>query len=94
MYAFDGCALLVRFSWSSTAIPVGATPTVTLSRVVASSGARVLAKCEHLNPTGSLKDRVAVRMLRDIGAALSGPSRLALLKQTVRRWQRSVLMSR
>jgi len=38
---------------------VGRTPLVRLNRVVPASAATVLAKCEYLNPTGSVKDRMA-----------------------------------
>lgn len=42
---------------------VGHTPLVQLQRVVDSSSASVLAKCEFLNPTGSVKDRIALHIL-------------------------------
>lgn len=37
---------------------VGNTPLVLLDRICAPGGPTILAKCEHLNPTGSHKDRV------------------------------------
>jgi len=39
---------------------IGHTPIVALRRIVPSSGARVLVKCEWGNPTGSMKDRMAL----------------------------------
>ncbi len=42
---------------------VGDTPLVRLSRVVPPGGAQLLAKLEYLNPGGSVKDRIALRMV-------------------------------
>lgn len=36
-----------------------------LSRIVASSGVPIFAKCEHLNPGGSVKDRTALYLIED-----------------------------
>ncbi len=47
---------------------VGGTPLVTLSRVGAGLPVPVLAKCEHLNPGGSVKDRVALAIIDDAEA--------------------------
>ena len=44
---------------------VGSTPLVRLRRVVEEGYAQVLVKMESLNPGGSLKDRIAVAMVRD-----------------------------
>lgn len=44
---------------------IGNTPIVRLSRVINDSGASILAKCEFMNPTGSLKDRMAKEMIED-----------------------------
>jgi cystathionine beta-synthase len=46
---------------------VGNTPLVELHTIPKSMGirARVLAKCEFLNPGGSVKDRIGVRMVED-----------------------------
>jgi cysteine synthase len=52
---------------------IGNTPLVELRRVVPAGGARVLAKLEFANPTGSMKDRVA-RAIID-GAVESGKLR-------------------
>jgi cystathionine beta-synthase len=42
---------------------VGGTPLVRLSAVTAGLSATVLAKVEYLNPGGSIKDRIALRMI-------------------------------
>lgn len=42
---------------------IGNTPLVNLSRLVPESSARILAKLEWANPTGSMKDRVARAMV-------------------------------
>jgi cysteine synthase len=49
---------------------IGGTPVVELQRVVPAGSARVLVKLESHNPTGSMKDRMAVAVIR--GAAASG----------------------
>jgi cysteine synthase len=49
---------------------IGNTPMVKLSRVVSGLDANVYAKCEFLNPSGSIKDRMALRMIE--GAERSG----------------------
>ena len=48
---------------------IGNTPLVELRRVVPPGGARIVAKLESTNPTGSMKDRVAQAM---VGAAVAG----------------------
>ena len=48
---------------------VGNTPLVRLHRVIAGSGATVLAKLEFFNPGSSVKDRIAVAMLDAAQAA-------------------------
>src|ERR1700736_1331535 len=44
---------------------VGRTPLVALRRVAAGLPVPVLAKCEHLNPGGSVKDRIALAIVED-----------------------------
>ncbi|MCB9726927.1 MAG: cysteine synthase family protein [Deltaproteobacteria bacterium] len=44
---------------------VGRTPLVALERVGRGLPVAVLAKCEHLNPGGSIKDRIAVAIVDD-----------------------------
>jgi cysteine synthase A len=46
---------------------IGHTPLIELSRVHRGPG-RVLAKCEFLNPGGSMKDRAALQIVRDAEA--------------------------
>ncbi len=49
----------------STLDAVGGTPLVELESVRPAGGARVLAKWEGANPTGSMKDRMAVAIVRN-----------------------------
>ncbi len=44
---------------------VGQTPLVHLSRIGADVPCEILGKCEFMNPGGSVKDRIGVRMLED-----------------------------
>jgi cysteine synthase len=47
---------------------IGGTPLVPLSRVGAGLPVPVLAKCEHMNPGGSIKDRIAKAIVDDAEA--------------------------
>ena len=42
---------------------IGHTPLVKLNRIARPAKAQVYAKCDHLNPGGSVKDRIAVEMI-------------------------------
>ena len=42
---------------------IGNTPLVKLNRLSELSGATILAKCEFMNPTSSVKDRIAMNMI-------------------------------
>ncbi len=44
---------------------IGDTPLVALERIGAGLPVAVLAKCEHLNPGGSIKDRIALAIVDD-----------------------------
>jgi cysteine synthase A len=44
---------------------IGNTPMVKLNRVASGLDANVYAKCEFLNPSGSIKDRMALRMVEE-----------------------------
>ncbi|MBX3364780.1 MAG: pyridoxal-phosphate dependent enzyme [Phycisphaeraceae bacterium] len=44
---------------------VGNTPLVRLNKVVPAGGATVLAKCEFMNPAGSVKDRMAMYIIQE-----------------------------
>ncbi|HEY6739592.1 MAG TPA: pyridoxal-phosphate dependent enzyme, partial [Actinopolymorphaceae bacterium] len=48
---------------------VGNTPLVRLSRVTDGAPGHVLAKVEYFNPGGSVKDRIAVRMIESAEAS-------------------------
>jgi cystathionine beta-synthase len=52
----------VRYAQSVVEL-IGDTPLVRLNRVAAGTAATVLAKVEYLNPGGSVKDRIAVRII-------------------------------
>lgn len=54
---------------SSTVVDhIGGTPLVALDRVGRGLPVRVFAKCEHLNPGGSIKDRIARAIVQDAEA--------------------------
>ena len=53
---------------ASVLAAIGGTPLVELSRVTKDVNGRVLAKLEYLNPGGSKKDRIALRMIEDAEA--------------------------
>lgn len=44
---------------------IGSTPMVKLNRIGKETGAAILAKLEFLNPSGSVKDRIALRMIEE-----------------------------
>src|SRR5881396_46523 len=44
---------------------IGHTPLVKLNRIVRGSKAEVYAKCDYLNPGGSVKDRIALSMIEE-----------------------------
>lgn len=45
---------------------VGRTPVVRLNRIGADRQAEIYGKCEFLNPGGSIKDRIGVRMIEEL----------------------------
>jgi cysteine synthase A len=47
---------------------IGNTPLIRLGRLARHVAPEVLVKAEHLNPSGSIKDRVALRMIEDAEA--------------------------
>ena len=42
---------------------IGSTPMVRLNRISKELETEILVKCEYLNPSGSTKDRIALRMI-------------------------------
>lgn len=44
---------------------IGNTPMIEIPSLSEITGCRILAKCEHLNPGGSIKDRAAVSMIEE-----------------------------
>ncbi len=47
---------------------IGNTPLIALARIVPAGSAPVLVKCEHLNPGGSIKDRIGRAIIEDAEA--------------------------
>lgn len=53
---------------------IGGTPLIALKRISRGLAEPILAKCEHLNPGGSVKDRIALAIIGDAEArGLLGP---------------------
>jgi cysteine synthase A len=48
---------------SSILDAIGNTPLIELKSLSAATGRRIFAKCEHLNPGGSIKDRAAKQLI-------------------------------
>ncbi len=53
---------------------IGNTPLVRLNQVTKGINASVLVKCEYLNPSGSIKDRIALRMIEEAEKAGNTPA--------------------
>lgn len=47
---------------------IGGTPLIRLNKVVPPGSAQVYVKAEYMNPSGSIKDRIAIKMVRDAEA--------------------------
>ena len=43
---------------------IGNTPLVRLNKASEATGANIIAKCEFMNPTSSVKDRIGFNMIR------------------------------
>ncbi len=54
----------------STLKMIGNTPMVRLRKVIEGLNANVFVKCEYMNPSGSIKDRIALRMIE--GSEMKG----------------------
>jgi cysteine synthase A len=61
---------------------IGGTPLLALSSIVPASGARILLKLESENPTGSMKDRMALAMIEAAEADGRLPARGAVVEYT------------
>lgn len=44
---------------------IGSTPLVRLNRISKGLNAEILVKCEYMNPSGSIKDRIALKMVEE-----------------------------
>ena len=76
---------------------IGNTPLVEVSRMSPKPGVRIFAKLEGLNPTGSIKDRVAgylVRQAEESGRRSSPVRRWWRPAQATPRWRWRSLPSR
>src|ERR1700685_110253 len=60
----------------------GNTPMVRLARIGRDLPCELLGKCEFMNPGGSVKDRIGVKMLRDDEAAGRLKAGAALIEPT------------
>ena len=47
---------------------IGGTPLISLNKVLPPGSAQVYVKAEYMNPSGSIKDRIAIKMVRDAEA--------------------------
>jgi cysteine synthase len=61
---------------------IGRTPLVALQRIGRGSPVPVLVKCEHLNPGGSIKDRIALAIVEDAEARGALRAGMALVEAT------------
>jgi cysteine synthase A len=62
--ALDHSAVVAQNEATSTILDqIGRTPLVRLTRCVPSNGAEIWLKLENRNPTGSMKDRMALAMI-------------------------------
>jgi cysteine synthase A len=43
---------------------IGNTPLVKINKLSNNNSENILVKCEYLNPSGSIKDRIALRMIQ------------------------------
>jgi cysteine synthase A len=62
---------------------IGGTPLVRLRNLPGDGAARLLAKCEQMNPGGSVKDRIALSMIEDAeGAGRIRPGESVIVEPT------------
>ena len=55
--------MVTRLAYKGILAAIGNTPMVELQRMSPNEGVRIFAKLEGQNPTGSVKDRIALKML-------------------------------
>jgi cysteine synthase A len=56
---------MIQNIYKSSVELIGRTPLVQLKRVANGLGANVFVKLEYLNPSGSIKDRIALKIIKD-----------------------------
>ena len=61
---------------------IGRTPLVPLARITRGLSVPVLVKCEHLNPGGSIKDRIALAIVEDAEARGALRAGMTLIEAT------------
>jgi cysteine synthase len=61
---------------------IGNTPLLRLKRVTKSTKANIFVKCEFLNPSGSIKDRIALRMIDEAEKEGKLDSKTTIIDQT------------
>jgi len=55
--------MVTRLTYKGILTTIGNTPTVELQNMSPKEGVRIFAKLEGQNPTGSVKDRIALKMI-------------------------------
>ena len=60
---------MTRLAYKGILATIGNTPTVELQNLSPKAGVRIFAKLEGQNPTGSVKDRIALKMIERAEAA-------------------------
>ena len=55
--------MVTRLTYAGILATIGNTPLVELQNLSPKEGVRIFAKLEGQNPTGSVKDRIALRMI-------------------------------
>lgn len=61
---------------------IGSTPMVEINRLNPNPNVRIMAKLEGFNPTGSIKDRIALRMIEDAEASGSLHPGMTIIEPT------------
>ena len=61
----DGPRKLMHGAYADVTQAIGRTPMVRLNKVAAHIRSSIYVKCEYLNPGGSMKDRIALNIIRD-----------------------------
>ena len=83
--------MVTRLTYKGIIDTIGNTPLVELQRMSPKEGVRIFAKLEAQNPTGSVKDRIALKMIeqaeRDGEISATVPSWSLLVATLVSLWR-------